>query len=279
MPKARFFILSYGMWKMKVQIRLRAVLFAGGMLLMLIGLFLSFQGIMPFLDYRWWKIQHTWAHFQALEAEPIMNARLWAGLALPLFFGFPVMISLVGAVFVWGMWPGIPAIIAAQILGSILTILITAVRHSRWPISDSTVALLQEREVHAEQLAFVPRLFLAVPTRVTDAMIATSRTAADSPGKILFGTILGLSFRVTIQGLWANSLINLVINFLPVAELEVARFLAISAVLVFMYLWPRIPELLPKRPILGELFLDLTGERSLSDLPPPRSGRPTTNSV
>jgi hypothetical protein len=261
---------------MSFQIRLRAILLAGGLFLLLVALFLSFQGIMPFLDYHWWKIQHTWAHLNALEAATGENARTWAGLTIPLFFGFPTVFSLLGAIFIWGVWPGIPAIILSQILCSVGTMVLTSLRLALSRKPDQTRELVAGSGVRSSHLAFFPRLFLSVPTRVSDAMIASGHTSSDSWVGTLMGSILGLALRITIQGLWAKSLIHLVINFLPVAEVEIAAFMASSAVLVFMYIWPRIPELLPQRDTLGELFLDLTGERTLSSLPP---RRPTGSSA
>lgn len=251
--------------------KLRRTLFATVAIFIVCLLVMSLFDKLPLLDAKWWKVKHTWTIMEYKTHSWKAHSRLLLGFSIPLFFGFPTVLSLAPAIFIWGFWPGIASIVSVHFLISSFFYFVSRKDSNWFSPGPKLKELLDKNQMANRILALYLRLFLSMPCRTTDLVIAWKKTPDDTFLGTIIRSLLGISIRVGIQGIWLNSLLNLLINFRPFPEVDTSTFLFFSAILMYLTIWPRIPELLPDRDNFGEFCLDLLEEREHSKLPPRNS--------
>jgi len=222
--------------------------------------FVHFQNI-SFLEASHFKIFFTWGALWVEEWKYYHHFQVWGMIFSSYLLGFPTIYGLFAGILFWGPIGSFFLTLFAQVIASWIVLKKgKPTEKGFFRLEKEVVELVRESSLSAAQLAFFPRLFVAIPLRTIDQMVALTKPDRDGVGKYLFISVLGTGIRLLFESIWANTLVFLVVDFRPFPDSDLAWFLTSTAVLIFSYLFPKIPEFVPGKAEIKKFFQTLSDQ-------------------
>ncbi|MBF0502476.1 MAG: hypothetical protein HQM09_20225 [Candidatus Riflebacteria bacterium] len=221
------------------------------------------------------------SHFSVKSAETQLS--LWLEsrtyFVYPIFWIMAFLGSLVGMPSIFAL--GIFSVCWGPVIGWISLVMIhlsaflsvfffrgTATLSST-RIEGAVKELIESHKMTAREAVFWPRLFLNIPPRSLDALVVWLRKPDEKFNRILPGIILGISIRYCLQSVWIASGYNLLRDFRPFPEYDIAELFFCTACIFSMMIWTRLPEFVPGSETLSLMCRILHDEPLVAPLPPP----------
>ncbi|MFZ2961498.1 MAG: hypothetical protein WA705_31865 [Candidatus Ozemobacteraceae bacterium] len=233
------------MWNLERQERFRRLWLAGILLAMAGGVLFVTRFYPELLSHAGIKTAELRLSFAIESYAFFLFPLLWViGFAGSLF-GMPSLVTLGIFTLLWGPLIAGLSIFSIHLVAFGWIIRKKAGGESISPLSGVAKEIAGSPGLSASQVAFWPRLFLNLPPRTLDALLAWKRAPGESLFAFLPGYLGGIFIRNTLQLLWLFAGFNFLRDFRPFPENDLLSFFFWSAVLFVLSIWTRVPELIP----------------------------------
>ncbi|MBI3039330.1 hypothetical protein HYY75_09840 [bacterium] len=232
-------------------------------------------GTVIFFLYHFWAEINILNVFEIKYRYTVFSVILEKYLIWITLIWLPVMVGLIfigipsGPIIFWGilLWGPVIAFVFHVLANLFSTRYIlrkfSAAAKESPMLEPEMINLLKNSELSGFELALWPRLFLALPPRTLDLFIATVRIETEREPELLYRTLLGTSLRCGMQATWIYAVINVLTDFRPFPERDMAAFLFASGALLFSAILVRIPEFVPGKRAMRKFCLGWIGETVL----------------
>lgn len=192
------------------------------------------------------KIRLTWEKMSIGLLSWKTHACILLGTFSSIFLGMPSFLTFGVLAVVWGTLPGFVLTAIFQVFSTFVVLKFGAPIAFGWRYLE--IELIDHPKtlgITARQLAFLPRLFIGMPLRTVDQMIAAAHIPDQSLLPVLALSAVGMTFRLGAESYWIITGLHLMIGFQLFPEDEIVKFLLCTALLIFSLIWPKIPEAIP----------------------------------
>ena len=211
------------------------------------------------------KLRYTWYLLRIENLQAYYHFWIFMGITALSLIGFPSIFGIIVAVLLWGSYKGFVAVMAAQMVASgVLMLKIQPTTSGLKKLEPELMEMIKKSETSPKLLAIYLRLFISFPLRTIDQMVSF---ACGNKNGIFLAYIfsgIGIGIRLLVETAWFISLLNLILDYRPYPEVDLTWFLISSALIIFSYIWPTMPEIAPGDKETGKLLLVLAGEQPLS---------------